>query len=280
MKKRSSLSLLLYLAVLALLFAWVTGAFSNSSADVPYSAVVKLLEEGEVRSFTVEGQRIRLDLHHPYKGETTLLCHLADPEQFRTEMWDTIQAQKNAGTLESFDFTAAKEPTYYDLILPLLLVGAVLLLAYVMLMSRASQGNAMANFGKARTAVGIPGNQKVTFADVAGADEEKDELQEIVEFLKDPKKFTELGARIPKGVLLVGPPGTGKTLLARAVAGEAGVPFFSISGSDFVEMYVGVGASRVRDLFEEAKKLNPCIVISAPGVIFSGDMLVIKGIVD
>ena len=123
MKKRSSLSLLLYLAVLALLFAWVTGVFSGNGADVPYSTVVKLLEDGEVRSFTVEGQRIWLELHHPYNGETDLLCHIANPDQFRTEMWDTIQAQKNAGTLESFDFTAAKEPTYYDLILPLLLVG-------------------------------------------------------------------------------------------------------------------------------------------------------------
>ena len=260
MKKKSSLSLLLYLAVLALLFAWVTGAFSNSSADVPYSAVVKLLEEGEVRSFTVEGQRIRLDLHHPYKGETTLLCHLADPEQFRTEMWDTIQAQKNAGTLESFDFVSAKEKSAFDLVLPLLLVGAVLLLAYVMLMSRASQGNAMANFGKARTVLGMPDGKKVTFDDVAGADEEKQELQEVVDFLRDPEKFKKIGARIPHGMLLVGPPGTGKTLLARAVAGEADVQFLSISGSDFVEMYVGVGASRVRDLFEQAKKVAPAII--------------------
>lgn len=121
-------------------------------------------------------------------------------------------------------------------------------------------GSRVMNFGKSRARLYTDDKRKVRFRDVAGADEEKEELVEIVEFLKDPRKFAELGARIPKGVLLVGPPGTGKTLLARAVAGEAGVPFFSISGSDFVEMFVGVGASRVRDLFETAKKNAPCII--------------------
>ena len=118
----------------------------------------------------------------------------------------------------------------------------------------------MANFGKARTVLGVPDNKKVTFDDVAGAEEEKNELQEVVDFLRDPEKFHQIGARIPHGILLVGPPGTGKTLLARAVAGEAGVQFLSISGSDFVEMYVGVGASRVRDLFDQAKKIAPSII--------------------
>src|SRR5699024_4431085 len=118
----------------------------------------------------------------------------------------------------------------------------------------------MMNFGKSKAKLSSPTEAKVRFTDVAGADEEKQELEEVVEFLKDPRKFQALGARIPKGVLLVGPPGTGKTLIARAVAGEAGVPFFSISGSDFVEMFVGVGASRVRDLFENAKKNAPCII--------------------
>ena len=126
--------------------------------------------------------------------------------------------------------------------------------------SISSENNRAMGFGKARVKFGADEKRKTTFDKVAGADEEKEELQEIVEFLKDPKKFTELGARIPKGVLLVGPPGTGKTLLARAVAGEADVPFFSISGSDFVEMYVGVGASRVRDLFDQAKKSSPAII--------------------
>ncbi|MBQ3504655.1 MAG: AAA family ATPase, partial [Oscillospiraceae bacterium] len=129
-----------------------------------------------------------------------------------------------------------------------------------MLMGRMNSSNPLQNFGKARTVLGVPDGKKVTFADVAGADEEKEELQEIVDFLRDPDKYTKIGARIPHGLLLVGPPGTGKTLLARAVAGEADVQFLSISGSDFVEMYVGVGASRVRDLFDQAKKIAPAII--------------------
>ena len=132
---------------------------------------------------------------------------------------------------------------------------------FMMMNRQAGGGNAkMMNFGKSRARMITPDAKRVTFKDVAGLQEEKEELEEIVDFLKDPQKFIQVGARIPKGVLLVGPPGTGKTLLAKAIAGEAGVPFFSISGSDFVEMFVGVGASRVRDLFEEAKKHQPCIV--------------------
>ena len=260
MKKRSFLSLVLYIAVLALLFSWVTGLFGSSNSDVPYSKIVELLEEGQVKSFVAEGQKIRLELHNPYNGETTLICQLADPEQFRQEMWSTITAQSQAGTLENYDFIPGEEASAYDWILPLLIVGGVLLLLWFILMSRANQGNAMSNFGKARTVLGMPDGKKVTFADVAGADEEKEELQEVVDFLRDPAKFKEIGARIPHGLLLVGPPGTGKTLLARAVAGEADVQFLSISGSDFVEMYVGVGASRVRDLFEQAKKIAPAII--------------------
>ena len=136
----------------------------------------------------------------------------------------------------------------------------MLMLLWMFIMGRMNGGNPLTNFGKARTVLGVPDGKKVTFDDVAGADEEKEELAEIVDFLRNPAKFTQIGARIPHGILLVGPPGTGKTLLARAVAGEAGVQFLSISGSDFVEMYVGVGASRVRDLFEQAKKLAPAIV--------------------
>ena len=130
----------------------------------------------------------------------------------------------------------------------------IALLYYFIMRSQTGSGKGMASFGKSRARLTDPKANGVTFKDVAGADEEKEELREIVEFLKNPAKFTEIGARIPKGVLLVGPPGTGKTLLAKAVSGEAGVPFFTISGSDFVEMFVGVGASRVRDLFSQAKK--------------------------
>ena len=148
-------------------------------------------------------------------------------------------------------------------LLPLLLVFAAMFILFMIMNNQASAGGGnskMMNFGKSRAKMSVDENKSVTFANVAGLKEEKEELEEIVDFLRDPKKYTKLGARIPKGVLLVGPPGTGKTLLAKAIAGEAGVPFFSISGSDFVEMFVGVGASRVRDLFEEAKKNAPCIV--------------------
>ena len=176
-------------------------------------------------------------------------------------MHETFAEQTASGVLESYNFVPDKGFSPYTLILPLLVVGLVILFVWALLMGRmSSAGNPVNGFSKARTVLGVPGDKKVTFDDVAGADEEKEELQEIVDFLKNPEKFTEIGARIPHGLLLVGPPGTGKTLLARAVAGEAGVQFLSISGSDFVEMYVGVGAGRVRDLFEQARKIAPAIV--------------------
>ena len=214
-----------------------------------------------MRQFVVQDQTITMQLNKPYNGQTTITAPLADPESFRQEMHETFAEQTASGVLESYNFVPDKGFSPYTLILPLLVVGVVLLLIWALLMGRmSSAGNPMNGFSKARTVLGVPGDKKVTFDDVAGADEEKEELQEIVDFLKNPEKFTEIGARIPHGLLLVGPPGTGKTLLARAVAGEAGVQFLSISGSDFVEMYVGVGAGRVRDLFEQARKIAPAIV--------------------
>ena len=262
MKKRSVFSLILYLGILALVLSFVLGLFGNLGDGLTHSQIVELFEKEQVKSFVVADQEISLTLHNPYNGEYKLTSDLADPELFRQEMWALIQAQSQAGILESYDFRPVEGFSPYDLILPLLIVGAVLLLVWFLLMSRAQSGggNPMNNFGKARTMVGTPDGKKVTFQDVAGADEEKQELQEVVDFLRDPEKFTKIGARIPHGLLLVGPPGTGKTLLARAVAGEAGVQFLSISGSDFVEMYVGVGASRVRDLFDQAKKMAPAII--------------------
>ena len=166
--------------------------------------------------------------------------------------------QQDAITLDVKD--VPKQSVWLS-ILPTIMIAAVLLLIFSMMNRQAGGGNnKMMNFGKSRARMITPDAKRVTFQDVAGLQEEKEELEEIVDFLKEPGKFTQVGARIPKGVILVGPPGTGKTLLAKAIAGEAGVPFFSISGSDFVEMFVGVGASRVRDLFEEAKKRQPCIV--------------------
>ena len=262
MKAKKIISVVLYLVVLALLFSWLSGLFTSTGNAVPYSQVVELFQQKQVRSFLIQGDQITMSLYNPYDGKTTISTKLADPDGFREDMKALFQEQTDAGVLQGYDFIAEKKATAFDLFLPLLLVGLVLLFAWAMMMGRinGAANNPLNNFGKARTVLGVPDGKKVTFDDVAGADEEKAELQEVVDFLKNPEKFTEIGARIPHGLLLVGPPGTGKTLLARAVAGEAGVQFLSISGSDFVEMYVGVGASRVRDLFEQAKKIAPSII--------------------
>ena len=260
MKNRKNLSLIIYLVVLAVALTWMSGIFSQAGNTVPYSQVVSLFRSEQVKSFTVRGDVLTLRLHSPYNGETTVSTALADPEGFREDMKDLFQSQADSGVLVSYDFIAAEDGSAYDLVLPLLIVGLVLLFAWAMMMGRMNNNNPLQNFGKARTVLGIPDSQKVTFDDVAGADEEKAELQEVVDFLKNPDKYTKIGAKIPHGILMAGPPGTGKTLLARATAGEAGVQFLSISGSDFMEMYVGVGASRVRDLFDQAKKVAPAII--------------------
>ena len=193
-------------------------------------------------------------------GELTL--HLKDGEYRTLDVSDVTKAedlldQKNI----SYKVTVEKESVFMTTVLPMLLICVIFMVFFTMGSRQATGGNArMMNFGKSRATLTMPDNSKVTFKDVAGLQEEKEDLQEIVDFLKEPKKYLQVGARIPKGVPLVGPPGTGKTLLAKAVAGEAGVPFFSISGSDFVEMFVGVGASRVRDMFTEAKLHAPCII--------------------
>ena len=262
MKNRRLIPLLVYVVVLVLFLLWAGDVFGAGQNSIPYSQVVELFQQEQVRQFVVEDQTITLYLRNPYNGQTKITTALADRENFREEMGALILAQQESGVLESYHFVPEEEFSPYSLILPLLVVGLVLLFLWAMRMGRmtGANSNPLNNFGKARTTLGIPDDKKVTFDDVAGADEEKEELQEVVDFLKNPEKFTQIGANIPHGILLVGPPGTGKTLLARAVAGEAGVQFLSISGSDFVEMYVGVGASRVRDLFEQAKKIAPAIV--------------------
>lgn len=260
MNYRKFIPTILYLVVLFLILSWASGLMSGSSSSMPYSQVIELFQQEQVKSFVVNDNTITLELREPVNGRTQIKTNLAQPELFRSDMEELFQEQHEKGILESYDFIPAKSFSVYDIILPLLIVGAVLLILWTVLMGRMNGSNPMANFGKARTVLGVPDGKKVTFDDVAGADEEKEELEEIVDFLRNPQKFTQIGARIPHGILLVGPPGTGKTLLARAVAGEAGVQFLSISGSDFVEMYVGVGASRVRDLFEQAKKVAPAII--------------------
>ena len=261
MKRTRWIPLIVYVALMAAFLGWISNLFTTTQDSLPYSTVVELFRKEQVRQFVVEDQTITMELNKPYNGQTTITAPLADPESFRQEMHDLLTEQTESGVLESYNFVPDRGFSPYTLILPLLVVGVVLLFIWALLMGRmSSAGNPMGGFSKARTVLGVPGDKKVTFDDVAGADEEKEELQEIVDFLKNPEKFTEIGARIPHGLLLVGPPGTGKTLLARAVAGEAGVQFLSISGSDFVEMYVGVGAGRVRDLFEQARKIDPAIV--------------------
>lgn len=261
MKRTRWIPLIVYAALLMAFLGWISNLFTTSQDTLPYSKVVELFNKEQVRQFVVQDQTITMQLNKPYNGQTTITAPLADPESFRQEMHETFAEQTASGVLESYNFVPDKGFSPYTLILPLLVVGLVILFVWALLMGRmSSAGNPMNGFSKARTVLGVPGDKKVTFDDVAGADEEKEELQEIVDFLKNPEKFTEIGARIPHGLLLVGPPGTGKTLLARAVAGEAGVQFLSISGSDFVEMYVGVGAGRVRDLFEQARKIAPAIV--------------------
>ena len=260
MKKRSFFSILIYATVLVLAITMILGVFDLGNSGFTYSQVVELFRKEQVKGFTVKDENIYLILHQPIEGETEFVATLSDAESFRNEMWDTIQAQHQAGILETYDFLPESTWSPFDFVLPALIVGLVILFLWALLMGRMNSNHPMANFGKARTTLGSGNNKKTTFDDVAGADEEKQELQEVVDFLRNPDKYTKIGARIPHGLLLVGPPGTGKTLLARATAGEADVAFLSISGSDFMEMYVGVGASRVRDLFDQAKRVAPSII--------------------
>ena len=249
--------------VLILLLVWSFMAFRSAQEQnfVPYSQVRTYFLEEQVTAFQVEDNKT---LTLKLKSGETRYHRLADVELFYNDLGDEIAQQQADGALQEFNLQPAYEmPLWLQITIPIL--GTVVVVMVIWGVMAVRQQNAqggqgsMSRFGKARTIQG-DGTVKVTFADVAGADEEKAELQELVDFLRNPQKYIDLGARIPKGVLLVGPPGTGKTLLAKAVAGEAGVKFLSISGSDFVELYVGVGASRVRDLFDQAKKEAPAIV--------------------
>ena len=254
-------SFLVLLVVLAVALLLVSSLLTpNSTQSLQYSDVLDLFRNEKVASFTLEGSSLTMQVRGDGDTTSTVTAKIGDTEQFRADLDDLIAEQYAAGTLKGYNYLPASDP-WYRAAAPYIIGGIVLLIVFFFLSSRANGGpNGMANFTKANARFGIPTSQTVTFQDVAGADEEKEELAQIVDFLQDPKRYSRLGAKIPKGVLLVGPPGTGKTLLARAVAGEAGVSFLSISGSDFVELYVGVGASRVRDLFEQAKKVAPAIV--------------------
>ncbi len=238
---------------------------SKNTVETKYYEIVDMVKNNEISEFQLNlysGELIYTKRDDGKKYRYTV----ADPSIFYNDVNDYVMAinEQNDGTdkIIKYDYKSGGQSAWLMNLLPTVLMIAVMIIFWVFLMKRmnASMGaDKTMGFGKAKVRKD-DGKKKTTFADVAGADEEKEEMAEIVDFLKDPKKYNELGAKIPKGVLLVGPPGTGKTLLARAVAGEAGVPFFSISGSDFVEMFVGVGASRVRDLFGEAKKAAPAII--------------------
>ena len=260
-KQRNRPGIGLYFAILLVLLCAYYVFFGASRApDVSFAQVRDLFQREQVHSFVIQdGDELYLAL----RDGTTVHNELGSTELFWEELGDLIRDQKDRAVIVDYDNRPIYQPPWWSQIfLYVLLIGGIFL-AWQYMMIRAQGGGGMdqgRRFGKARIRFGSDSENKVSFADVAGADEEKEELREIVGFLKEPKKYLELGARIPKGVLLVGPPGTGKTLLAKAVAGEAGVQFLSISGSDFVELYVGVGASRVRDLFEEAKKVAPSVV--------------------
>ncbi len=252
--RNSFIYLLILIAVIAIVVSFFKGG--DKPKDLTFAEVVTAGREGRLESIEVSGQTLNITL----EGE----------EKFKSRIGRNVDLEQNLreegvqiGGANGVDLKY-KNPSAFGNIggllisfLPLVLIGGLLI--FMMRQAQGSNSQAM-QFGKSRARMFTGNKPTVTFADVAGVDEPKEELQEVVEFLKYPEKFAALGARIPRGVLLVGTPGTGKTLLSRAVAGEAGVPFFSISGSEFVEMFVGVGASRVRDLFDQAKRNSPCIV--------------------
>ena len=250
-----------------LLLILVAVIFTMSKDSEPgqlesYSELVDLFQSEQVQSFTTEGNKIVLqirtdDPENPEQKSYDLYSF----NVFYSDFNEMIMDQHQRGVLETYDYSEGFVVPWWASIVPyIILMGGAMALWYVMMNRMGGGAGGVARYSKARTRLGSDEKNRKTFADVAGCDEEKEELAEIVDFLKDPKAYTSMGARIPKGVLLVGPPGTGKTLLAKAVAGEAGVQFLSISGSDFVELYVGVGAGRVRDLFEQAKKAAPAII--------------------
>ena len=260
-ERRRTRSLLLILILVAAVL--ISYAMSNArrAGDVSYSQLRQYLTEEQVTTLSIHDTRLTGKL----RDGSMFTCQLYSFDTFYSDFNDLVVEQADKGIIESYDYQPGSSTNWLQLLLPYVLAFfAFILLMNIMTRMNGGPGGAvndkMARFGEARIQDIPSDGKKVTFKDVAGADEEKEELEEIVQFLRDPDRYTQLGAHIPKGVLLVGPPGTGKTLLAKAVAGEADVAFLSISGSDFVEMYVGVGASRVRDLFEQAKKQSPAIV--------------------
>ena len=257
-----------YVLLIVILISTIYLMTSSARTEkLVYSDLVNLFTEEKVQSFVTENGKIYLDLRtgetDPVTGKEILetkVYSLYSFSVFYQDFHELVLEQYQSGVIEKYDYVEGFSIPWLTLIPYVLVIGCGIWLWYVMMKQQGGGAGGVARFSKARTRLGSEEKNKKTFSDVAGCEEEKEELAEIVDFLKDPKAYTAMGARIPKGVLLVSPPGTGKTLLAKAVAGEANVQFLSISGSDFVELYVGVGAGRVRDLFEQAKKLAPAII--------------------
>ncbi|MCI8399131.1 MAG: ATP-dependent zinc metalloprotease FtsH [Oscillibacter sp.] len=262
--RMSNLNFLL-LGLVILLCVSCLWQMNTQAPALTFSQVEQLFRQEKVESFVVENHSLVMSLREEVEGVKSLRYELYDFDLFYDSLGDLVEEQAAKGVITSYDYHQDHSTNWVEILLPWVLTAVLLGVMWYFFILRGQGGmgggaDRMAKFGSARTRTLSEKDKKVTFRDVAGADEEKEELQEIVGFLRDPRRYLSLGARIPKGVLLVGPPGTGKTLLAKAVAGEAGVGFLSISGSDFVELYVGVGASRVRDLFEQAKRSSPAIV--------------------
>ena len=266
---------LIYLAIVVLMIVLLTQLQNGGTDDkkIEYADFLAMAKEGTVEAVEYcNGEIVGIKKGSAYKDlfpkKYDFICNVSNENAFRSDMAAIVADAKGIDadkvTPEDYPFTYTynppPEPSILEYILPYVIMLVIIVVFYVVVFRAQGGGNKMMSFGKAHARTQMDPNNRGTFDDVAGADEEKEELKEVVEFMRAPKRFTEMGARIPKGVLLVGPPGTGKTLLAKAVAGEAKVPFFSISGSDFVEMFVGVGASRVRDLFTTAKKCAPAVV--------------------
>ena len=269
--KNNAKTILFYVVLIALfIFSSYFLLGQKKEEEKKYSEIVDLFTNEKVESFTVTADDVLVIQTKDEKNEdgtvvnkgSEIVFKLRSISLFEQDLKELITEQHENGVISSFDYEPPKETPFWMSWIPFLvmIVFFGLLWFFAMNSAMGGKGGKINSFGKSRAKMSHESKKKVMFTDVAGAEEEKEELKEVVDFLKSPRKFVELGAKIPRGVLLVGPPGTGKTLLAKAVAGEANVPFFSISGSDFVEMYVGVGASRVRDLFDTAKKMAPAIV--------------------